>query len=47
MRAAIKYAREHGRNLRIFVGSADESGATTYTELPPELWDETFAEEAA
>lgn len=47
VRSAIRYARAHSRNLRIFVGSSDEAGATTYTELPLELWDATFAEEAA
>lgn len=47
MRSAIKYARAHRRGLRIFAGSTDEAGATTYTEIPASLWDETFAEEAA
>jgi hypothetical protein len=47
VRSAIKYARGHSRDLHIFVGSTNESGATTYTEIPAELWDETFSEEAA
>lgn len=46
VRSAIRYARAHSRDLRIFVGSTETSGSTTYTELPSELWDATFAEVA-
>ena len=48
VRAMLRYFRERpSRNLRIFARSVAEDGSLTYTEIPAELWDETFAEEAA
>jgi hypothetical protein len=45
VRAAIRYARSHSRNLRIFVRIEPAPGLLAYTELPASEWDATFAEE--
>lgn len=45
IRQAIAYDRGRGK-LRIFNLGSDQYGVTTYTELLPEEWDETFSEES-
>ncbi|MGW5637128.1 hypothetical protein [Streptomyces sp. NPDC003832] len=46
IRKAIRYAAEHGNDLRLFRLSVDPEGWAVYTEIPPADWDALFVQSA-